>query len=83
MVHLKKIEILEVINEYLTSPHKAVRCTLKLHKQGIVSETGGGKADEMKKLNWDLKKIQGILKRASMENKNFEECSREEVEFCE
>ena len=37
----------------------------------------------MKKLNWDLKKIQGILKRASMENKNFEECLREEAEFWE
>ena len=68
-----------VVNEYLKSPHKAVRCTVKLQKSEKwitqlevlkkLRGASGGKSNDKDKTtgkNGTSSKMQGILKRTSM-----------------
>ena len=91
------IETVDLINEYLTSPHKAVRCTVKLQKSvkwiqqleepKKLPGVSGGKAldkDKEDRRNWELEQDMRYLKDGvDDENKHFEECFRDDADFGE
>ena len=77
-----------MVNEYRTSPHRAVRCTFQqLLVLKKLPGTSGGKANDKDKedrKNWDLKQDIGYLDEGiDDELKHFEECLREESVFLE
>ena len=90
------VVFVDVVNEYLTSPHKEVRCTtnyqsarhglnslrcLKLHGASVGKVTD---KDNHSRQYWDFKQnVRRLELDTDEEKKHFEECFREQAEFGE
>ena len=89
------IKNVDVTNYYLTSPHKADICMVRLQKsEKLIDQlevlkkllrASGGKAKDKDKENWQIwyfmRDIRYLEEGIDAENKHFQECSREEAFF--